>query len=68
MKALNHGLVVDEDVDRSFGGGHQVKKGQCFGALGVLGKSVDSGCVVEPVLAAVVDAESGAGEERDGLV
>ena len=68
LEALDNGLVVDEDVDRSFCGGDEVQDGQRFSALGVLGKPVDAGGVVEPMLAAVVDAEGGAGEERDSLV
>ena len=38
------------------------------GTLGILGKPVHARRVVEPMLAAIVDAKGGAGEEGDGLV
>ena len=68
LEAIDDGLVVDEDVDWPFGGGHEVQDGERFGALGILCEPVHAGRDVEPMLVAIVDAEGGAGEEGDGLV
>ena len=68
LEAVDNSLVVNEDVHWPFGGGHEVKDGKRFGTLGILGKPVHARRVVEPMLAAIVDAKGGAGEEGDGLV
>ena len=68
LEAVDNSLVVNKDVHRSFGGGHEVEDGERFGALGVLGKPVHARSMVEPMLAAIVDAKGSAGEKGDGLV
>ena len=68
LEAVDNSLVVDEDVDWPFGSSDEVKEGERFGPLGILGKPVHARRVVEPMLAAIVDAKGGAGEEGDGLV
>ena len=68
LEAVDNSLVVNKNVHRPFGGGHEVEDGERFGTLGVLGKPVHARRMVEPMLVAVVDAEGSAGEEGDGLV
>ena len=68
LEAVYDGLVVDEHMHWPFSGGHQVQEGKRFGALGVLSEAVHARRIVEPMLVAIVNAKSGAGEEGDGLV
>ena len=68
LEPVNHRLVVDKDMNRSFGAGSEVDNGKGLRDLGVLRETVDSRTVVQTVGNAVIDAKTGSRQERDGLV
>ena len=68
FEAVNHGLVVDENVDGALGNGHEVEKGERLGPLCGLGEAADTRRAVKAVSRAIKDAEARAGEERACLM
>ena len=68
LETIHHGLVVDEDVDRSLSAGCEVDDGQSLSDLGILGEAMDSGTVVHAVGDAVIDPVAGPGKKWYGLV
>ena len=68
LETINHRLVVDKDMNRSFGAGSEMDDGKGLRDLGVLRETVDSRTVVQAVGNTVIDTKTGSRKERDSLV
>ena len=68
LEAVHHGLVVNEDMDRTFSTGSKVDDCQSLSNLCVLGQAMDSRTVVHAVVYTVIDSVSRPSQEGDSLV
>ena len=67
-EAVDDGLIVDEHVRGTFGGGHQMEEGKSLGTLGVLDQVLDSSRIIEPMTFSPKDGVSCSSEQRVGLM